>query len=543
MEIKLRDYQQQLCDDTLDAILEHQRVLTVAPTGAGKSVMIAWLARKLPGRTLILTHRKEILEQNSKWIPNSGVLTARVRKVEKIRSAPVVVSMTQTLWARISKHGINYIGEFDNIISDEVHVDIFMKVVNEYNFKTLIGFTATPLYNKKEIIEVYDEVLGEKVKYQRRMTMSRDYDYLVQGIHEQDLIDRGFLTQDQNVVLQMPGMERLVRSASNPDGYTTDSLTEVFGNRASMKVLWEAYVKHGQGKKTMIFNATSKVNSLVYAYFKDMDVNCTMFDSVNKSDKSRNEVIDWFNNERDAVLINCNVFTTGFDVTDVETIILNRSTKSLSLFLQMVGRGSRITDKIYKPTFTVVDLGANIAEHGVWSAKRDWSQYFYPKKWKRKETIDVLKMWKCKACDCFNLPGKVLREDGRIECAFCGTIRKQRKEKSPKTGELVFIDKPKPPSAKSIIDYVKMIGGNATTAFKILDQQIVDLFIQHEVTWEDYQDRLMRFRVRIAEIYRPVYFAIIRDPELDGKRRKLATQLGGIVEKVENKLKTIHEKV
>jgi superfamily II DNA or RNA helicase len=455
------------------------------------------------------------MEQNSKWIPGSGVLNAKVRKVEKIRKAKVVVSMTQTLWARIGKHGIDYIGQFDNIISDEVHVDIFMKVVNEYDFKTLIGFTATPLYNKKETIEHYDDLLGENVKYQRRMTMSRDYDVLIEGVTEQDLIDKGFLTQDKNVVLKMPGMDRLVRSNSSPDGYTSESLTDVFGNRASMEVLWDAYLKYGKGKKTMIFNATSKVNKLVHAYFQDMETNCVMFDSVNKSEKSRSEVIDWFNKERDAVLINCNVFTTGFDVTDVETIILNRSTKSLSLFLQMVGRGSRITEKIYKPHFTVIDLGANIAEHGVWSLKRSWQDYFLPKKWKRKENIDVLKMWKCKACDCFNMPGEVMREDGRLECAFCGTIRKQRKEKSPKTGELVMIDKPKPPSAKSIIDYVKMIGGNATTAFKILDQQIVDLFVQHEVTLEEYEARKMRWRVRIAEIYRPVYFAIIRDDELD----------------------------
>ncbi len=542
MEIVLRDYQQDLCDKTIQAMEQHQKILTVAPTGAGKSVMIAYLARNLKGRTLILTHRTEILTQNAKWIPNSEILNAKTRKVEVVKKADVVVSMAQTLWARINKHGIKYIGEFDNIVSDEVHVDIFMKIINEYHFNTLVGFTATPLYNKKEVMEVYDDNLEETLKYQRKITMSRDYDYMVQGVTEQDLIDKGFLTQDENVVLQLPNMDKLVASNSNPDGFTTDSLTNVFGNRAAMDVLWDAYEKYGRGKKTMIFNATSKVNLLVNEYFQEKETNCQMFDSVNKSDMTRKEVISWFNNERDAVLINCNVFTTGFDVTDVETIILNRSTKSLSLFLQMTGRGSRITDKIYKPKFTVVDLGENIVDHGRWSKRRDWTPYFTPRKWKKKETIDVLKMWKCSACDCFNEPGTVMREDNRLECAFCGTVRKQPKEKSPKTGKLVLIDKPKPPTAKSIIDYVNNIGGNATTAFKILDEQILDLFIQHEVTGEEYNKKQTGFRTRIKQIYQPIYFAIISSG-LTGKRRKLATQLNSITERVEKQYITENETV
>lgn len=541
MEIILRDYQKILCDKVDEAIISGggapSRVLCVAPTGAGKSVMIAYLANKLPGRTLILTHRKEILEQNSGWISGAGVLEASKRSqkvIAKIRRAKIVVSMTQTLDARIKKHGDMYIGDFDNIISDEVHIDIFQKVISRYDNNVLVGFTATPISGKRETMEVFDEALQENVTYGRQLTMSRDFDILVDEVSEQDLIDRGFLTQDFNVVLKVPGMDTLVKSESQPDGFTSKSLTNVYSGRAAMDVLISAYLRHGKGKKVLIFNPTAKVNLAVYKAFSEAKINCFLFDSVNPSDKTRKEVIEWFRTQEDAVLINCNVFTTGFDVSDVQTVILNRATKSLSLYLQMVGRGSRITDIVYKPNFTVVDLGGNLAEHGRWSKRRDWSEYFHPKRWKRKESIDELKLWICKECGYFNEPGQVCDEHGVIRCANCDTPRKIKKEKSPRTGELVYVDKPMAPRAEPIINYTKRIGGNATTAFKILESEIVDLFYHHEVTHDFYRSREREFRKRIIDIYRPIYFAIINDSELDGKKRKYSTQINKVVERVNN---------
>ena len=229
------------------------------------------------------------------------------------------------------------------------------------------------------------------------------------------------------------------------------------------------------------------------------------------------------------------MFTTGFDVTDVEVVILNRATESLSLFLQMVGRGSRITDKIYKPKFTVIDLGGNFAKHDIWSARRDWTPYFKGKKWKMKQSLDELKLWRCKKCDYFNEPGTVFNElTEQLHCAECGAPKEQKKQKSPKTGELVYIDKPKVPTAKGIIDYTKRIGGNSTTAFKILENEIVELFRQYEVTQDSYEARQGEYKIRIGDIYRPVYFAIIHDNELTGKRRKLHTQMQGIFKKIDD---------
>jgi type I site-specific restriction endonuclease len=67
--------------------------------------------------------------------------------------------------------------------------------------------------------------------------------------------------------------------------------------------------------------------------------------------------------------------TTGFDEPSVETIILNRATKSLTLYFQMIGRGSRVLPN--KEEFTVIDLGNNVARFGMWDAPMDWKEIFH----------------------------------------------------------------------------------------------------------------------------------------------------------------------
>ena len=148
MQIKLRPYQQ----DTYDKIINElqngtKRIAVALPTGGGKSVVIGKLANELKGRTLILTHRVEILSQNAEWLKGAGILSAKENTV--MYNSEIVIAMVQTAFARIKKYGIKYLGHFDNIILDEIQILIFEKVFDMYDFKRLIGFTATPVLNKK----------------------------------------------------------------------------------------------------------------------------------------------------------------------------------------------------------------------------------------------------------------------------------------------------------------------------------------------------------------------------------------------------------
>lgn len=521
MNINLRDYQQESYTRLTEELEKHRRVLCVLPTGAGKSVVIGYLAEQLTGRTLILTHRIEIWKQNSAWVKDIGLLNSKVRNVSEIKKKNVVISMAQTLDARIKKHGVDYIGHFDNIITDEVHVDIFKKVYSRYNFKKLIGFTATPITNKVETKTV------NGIEYKRALSMNRDFDVLVQTISEQDLVDRGFLTQDFNVALQLPNMDKLKSSEATPDGYTTQSINEVYSNTVAFDILFKGYDRYCRGKKTMIFNSTTKVNKNLYDYLKSKELNVRLYDSVNQTGSTRQETIDWFKGERDAILINANVFTTGFDVTDVEVIIVNRATKSLSLWLQMVGRGSRITDIVFKDKFVCIDLGMNIIEHGRWSKVRDWSEYFNSNEWKKKNKSDLLSTWECKECGFWNLSGELMTDDG-IVCASCGELKKSKKKKD-KDGALVELDKPKPPTGWAIIEYTRRVGGDGNFAFRLTEQKLLDLY--DNVDKKYFIDNRGRLLKRTAKIFLPIYFTIIKS-DLKGKNRRLKTQGRKLIDKI-----------
>ena len=90
--------------------------------------------------------------------------------------------------------------------------------------------------------------------------------------------------------------------------------------------------------------------------------------------KRRADILEWFQKTPDAVLSSVSILTTGFDEPTVETIILNRATKSLTLYHQMIGRGSRILKN--KKKFTVIDLGNNARRFGLWDAMINWHDIF-----------------------------------------------------------------------------------------------------------------------------------------------------------------------
>lgn len=537
MEIKLYDYQKQTYDAIFEKIFaaEVKKLVVVLPTGGGKSVVIGKLTTELPGRTLILTHRIEILTQNAEWLKNAGVLSSDINTLR--HDNKIIVAMVQTLYARLQKYGMKYLGEIDNIILDEVQVLIFEKVFKKYDFKRLIGFTGTPVLNKKK----YTSVDG--VEFVEPYTLSEIFDDIVCGPDTPDLIELGYLVQDYNIVLRLPDFDKLKESDTSPDGYTKKSLDEVYKNTASLNVLDKALSEHCVGKKTLIFNASTTINKFVYDHLKKKNLNVKIFDTVNDvgiNPKTglkykREEVIEWFNNERDAILINTNVFTTGFNVTDVEVVVVNRATKSLSLWIQMVGRGSRTTTKIYKDKFTVIDLGQNIHNHGVWSMRRDWHKYFKSPGKRLKNQADMLDTWECDFCGGLTIKGEII-------CTCCGAEKQNVVTngvgvgKKLKDGELEIIQDMPEPRAKTIITYTKAMNETSSFAFRLLDNRILEMFIHYKVSKEFYELRRNKFRERIKKMYVPIYFAIIKS-DLQGANKRLEPTL----ERIYNKIDKLYE--
>jgi ATP-dependent helicase YprA (DUF1998 family) len=88
----------------------------------------------------------------------------------------------------------------------------------------------------------------------------------------------------------------------------------------------------------------------------------------------RAEILKWFKKTKGAILTSVSILTTGFDEPTIQAVILNRATTSLTLYHQMIGRGSRRLPQ--KKTFNIIDLGNNTERFGEWNAPVNWQDIF-----------------------------------------------------------------------------------------------------------------------------------------------------------------------
>ena len=184
------------------------------------------------------------------------------------------------------------------------------------------------------------------------------------------LIEKGFLAKAITYSYDV-GLTSL-KVGINGD-YTVKSSDDLYSNMAMQEKLIHAYTEKSLGKKTLIFNNGINTSLYVYDTFKEAGFPIRHLDNTSNPE-DRRAILAWFKKTPDAILTSVGILTTGFDEPTVETIILNRATKSLTLYFQMIGRGSR--KLLHKDNFTVIDLGNNAARFGLWSEPVDWQHIF-----------------------------------------------------------------------------------------------------------------------------------------------------------------------
>jgi len=377
-KINLRPYQ----NDVVNKVLTNtSNDLVQLATGGGKTVIFSKIIEQLKGNTLVLVHRDELLSQTCKMLALLELeyqpINAKIRKINYNKN--IFVSMVATLSSRKKKNE-EYLKDIDTIIIDEAHRSDFDKVINLYPNARKIGFTATPVRMKKT------ECLND------------NYDRIILGRDIHELIEDNFLVKDVNYALKLDPKEFAkleVSQSLGTGGYTTVSLNKVFNNGQFINRAYSEYLKYCNNEKTIIFCCSIEHAEQTNQHFKSKGVNSRCYSS--KSGTNRKELIEWFESNDDAVLINVDVFTTGFDCTDIKNVILFRSTRSLALYLQMVGRAGRITDKTFKDHFKCIDLGNNIETHKNWSYNHDWKAHFVDKKTKSSGSPPVKDCPKCEA--------------------------------------------------------------------------------------------------------------------------------------------------
>jgi len=358
---ELYSYQKGAIDqifDKFETAPDDYHLLYQLPTGGGKTVIFSEIVRQYlkthKRKVLIMTHRVELSKQTSKMLTSFGVTNKVVDSKANLDNQgdySCFVAMVETLNNRLNDDKLD-ISDVGLVIIDEAHYNSFTKLFKFFENSFILGVTATPLSSNKEL------------------PMKDNYNELIAGESIGALIENEFLAHAEVYQYDM-GLTSL-EIGSNGD-YTVKSSEDLYSSPAMLDKLLEAYKKHSDGKKTLIFNNGINTSIMVYHTFKEAGLPIMHLDNT-ATKKQRAQILKWFKETPDAILTSVSILTTGFDEPTIDTIILNRATKSLTLYYQMIGRGSRILNN--KSKFTVIDLGNNYHRFGPWGADLDWNTIF-----------------------------------------------------------------------------------------------------------------------------------------------------------------------
>ncbi|GMN05239.1 DEAD/DEAH box helicase family protein [Croceitalea sp. MTPC5] len=344
----------------LDELPKGSNLLYQLPTGGGKTVVFSEITRRYIEQTqkkvVVLTHRIELSRQTSKMLNGFGVsnkiISSDVKELDDQDEYTCFVAMVETLNNRLQEDKVK-INNIGLVIIDEAHYNSFRKLFKYFEAATILGVTATPL--------------SSNIK----LPMKDHYKKLIVGKSIKSLIEKNFLARANlyNYDVSLKSLKLGIHG-----DYTVKSSDEFYSNQSMLGKLMSAYEEVAKGTKTLIFNNGINTSHYVYETFKKAGYNVRHLDNRN-SISERKEILDWFSKTPDAILSSVSILTTGFDEPSVKSIILNRATRSLTLYFQMIGRGSRVLPD--KSEFNVIDLGNNIARFGPWDEPIDWQEIFH----------------------------------------------------------------------------------------------------------------------------------------------------------------------
>ena len=353
-----RDYQKRAIDSLYKHLQERDdNPCIVIPTGGGKGFIVGEIARDVvdvwSGRLLVLTHVKELVEQNAKQAirsvndpSNVGIYSAGLKK--KDLDHAVISAGIQSVYNKACD-----LGAFDLILIDEVHLvpedgdgmyRTFLNDAKIVNPKVrIIGLTATPYRMKGGTICKPENILNS----------------ICFEVGVKQLIAQGYLS---------PLVNRSTAKRLDFDGLHTrngDFLPEEINNLMDIDEVVEVAVAEiteatKDSKAVIIFSCGVEHGGHVARLLRESTGE--RVEEIYGTTNNRDGIISEFKAGEFRYLVNMAVLTTGFDDPKIDAVILMRPTKSAGLYYQMVGRGLRICDG--KDACLVLDYGGNIERHG-----------------------------------------------------------------------------------------------------------------------------------------------------------------------------------
>lgn len=355
----LRPYQA----DSVKAVIHYFRkhstpAVIVLPTGAGKSLVIAELARLAKGRVLVLAHVKELVEQNHAKYEGYGlkgaIFSAGLGRKETDQQ--VVFASVQSVVRNLD----SFKNQFSLLVIDECHRvpddknSSYQKVITHLRELNpgikVLGLTATPYRLGMGWIYQYH------TRGQVRTEESRFFRDCIFELPIRYLLDENFLTPARMMDAPVLSYDFSQLKPANTGRYKEAEMDMVIdkAKRATPQIVEQIIQYARERKGVMIFAATVRHAQEIHGLLPEGETAIVIGDTPTPE---RDAIIQAFKNREIKYLVNVSVLTTGFDAPHVDLIAILRPTESVSLYQQVVGRGLRLSEG--KNECLVLDYAGN----------------------------------------------------------------------------------------------------------------------------------------------------------------------------------------
>jgi len=355
----LRPRQRLFVERSVRALGEHHNTLGVAPTGAGKTIMLSAVTGEMIGdsraKACVLAHRDELTDQNrTKFARVNPVLTTSVVDAGgKSWQGQVTFAMVPTLARAANLDGMPAL---DLLVIDEAHhaaADSYRRIIDRALSRNpqcrIFGVTATPNRGDgKGLRPVFSNVADQ--------------------IRIGELIASGHLVRPRTFVVNVGVQDALAGVRKTADDFDMTQVDAIM-NRAPVT---EAVVAHWREKagnrQTVVFCSTVDHARNVTAAFNDTGIPAVMVIG-DMGEAERRAALAAYGRGEARVVVNVAVLTEGWDHPPTSCVVLLRPSSYKSTMIQMVGRGLRTIcpdehPGLVKTDCVVLDFGTSTLLHG-----------------------------------------------------------------------------------------------------------------------------------------------------------------------------------